>query len=64
MAGEIDLKDLDFQSLDLNFEFEDDNINFPLPETEVVENPNMEQNTGLLVFLVRCKRGAGRPPFI
>ncbi len=46
MAGEIDLKDLDFQSLDLNFEFEDDNINFPLPETEVVENPNMEQNTG------------------
>lgn len=46
MAGEIDLKDLDFQSLDLNFKFEDNNINFPLPEIEVVENPNMEQNIG------------------
>jgi len=46
MAGEIDLNDLDFQSLDLNFKFEDKNINFPLPETEVVENPNMSQNSG------------------
>ena len=46
MAGEIDLNNLDFQSLDLNFKFEEKNINFPLPETEVVENPNMDQNPG------------------
>jgi hypothetical protein len=46
MAGEIDLNNLDFQSLDLNFNFEEKNINFPLPETEVVENPNMNQNSG------------------
>ncbi|MFW6328329.1 MAG: RagB/SusD family nutrient uptake outer membrane protein [Bacteroidota bacterium] len=46
IAGEIDLKNWDFQSLDPNFEFEDYNVNFPLPETEVVENSNMDQNTG------------------
>ncbi|WP_158865746.1 RagB/SusD family nutrient uptake outer membrane protein [Maribellus comscasis] len=46
MAGEIDLKSLDFQSLLPDFSFQDDNINFPLPEKEVVENPNMNQNTG------------------
>jgi hypothetical protein len=46
IAGEIDLKTWDFQSLDPNFNFEDYHVNFPLPETEVVENPNMNQNTG------------------
>jgi starch-binding outer membrane protein, SusD/RagB family len=46
IAGEIDLKNWDFHSLDPNFEFEDYNVNFPLPETEVVENANMNQNTG------------------
>jgi len=40
------MKTPDFQSLDLNFEFKDDNVNFPLPENEMVENPNMDQNTG------------------
>ncbi len=46
IAGEIDLKNWDFQSLDPNFKFEDYNVNFPLPEIEVVENPNMNQNAG------------------
>lgn len=46
IAGEIDLKNWDFQSLDPNFKFEDYHVNFPLPETEVVENPNMNQNAG------------------
>ena len=46
IAGEIDLKNLDFYSLDPNFRFEDYNVNFPLPEQEVVENPNMSQNEG------------------
>jgi hypothetical protein len=46
IAGEINLKDWDFQSLDPSFEFEDHHVNFPLPEIEVVENPNMSQNTG------------------
>ncbi len=46
IAGEIDLKTWDFQSVDPNFNFEDYHVNFPLPETEVVENPNMNQNTG------------------
>ncbi len=46
IAGEIDLKSWDFQSLDPNFKFEDYNVNFPLPEQEVVENPNMNQNVG------------------
>jgi hypothetical protein len=46
IAGEIDLKNWDFHSLDPNFNFEDYHVNFPLPETEVVENPNMNQNTG------------------
>ena len=45
-TGEIDLKSWDFQSLDPNFKFEDYNVNFPLPEQEVVENPNMNQNVG------------------
>jgi hypothetical protein len=46
IAGEINLKDWDFQSLDPSFKFEDHHVNFPLPEIEVVENPNMSQNTG------------------
>ncbi|MFV0379119.1 MAG: RagB/SusD family nutrient uptake outer membrane protein [Mangrovibacterium sp.] len=46
IAGEIDLKALDFQSMDLNFKFEDKNINFPFPETEVVDSPNLDQNAG------------------
>ena len=46
MAGEIDLTTWDFQSLDLDFNFEERHINFPLPEQEVVENPNLTQNPG------------------
>ncbi len=46
MAGEIDLTSWDFQSLLPDFNFKSTNINFPLPEKEVVENPNMNQNTG------------------
>lgn len=46
IASEIDLKTWDFQSLDLNFKFEDKHIYFPLPEKEVVENPNLNQNPG------------------
>ncbi len=46
IAGEIDLKTLNFNSLDLNFKFEDKHIYFPLPEKEVIENPNLDQNPG------------------
>ena len=46
IAGEIDLKTLNFDSELDNCEFEDYNVNFPLPEKQVVENPNMDQNTG------------------
>lgn len=46
MAGEIDLKTLDFQSKLLDFKFEDRHVYFPLPEKEVVENPNLNQNPG------------------
>lgn len=46
IADEIDLKNWDFQSLDPDFQFEDYHVNFPLPETEVIENSNMNQNTG------------------
>lgn len=44
IAGEMDLTQHDFESLDLDFEFEDHHVNFPLPEQEVVENPNLDQN--------------------
>jgi starch-binding outer membrane protein, SusD/RagB family len=46
IAGEIDLTTWDFNSRDLNFNFRNHNINFPLPENEVVENPNLNQNPG------------------
>jgi tetratricopeptide (TPR) repeat protein len=46
MAGEIDLKTHDFGSLLIDFKFADHNINFPLPSGEVVDSPNLDQNTG------------------
>ncbi len=46
MAGEIDLKTYDFGSLLIDCKFQDYNINFPLPSDEVVDNSNMNQNTG------------------
>ncbi|WP_169719443.1 RagB/SusD family nutrient uptake outer membrane protein [Olivibacter sitiensis] len=46
IAGEIDLKALDFASLLIDLQFQEYNINFPLPSGEVDENPNLSQNTG------------------
>jgi starch-binding outer membrane protein, SusD/RagB family len=46
IAGEIDLTTWDFESIDLDFNFEERHVYFPLPEQEVVENPNLNQNPG------------------
>lgn len=46
IAGEIDLKTHNFSSMLIDFKFSDHNVNFPLPEGEVVDNPNMNQNIG------------------
>ena len=46
IAGEIDLKTWNFSSKRIDFAFKNDNVNFPLPEIEVIENPNLEQNPG------------------
>jgi hypothetical protein len=46
LAGEIDLTRWDFSSVRSDFEFQDFNIHFPLPSSEVIQNPNLNQNTG------------------
>lgn len=46
IAGEIDLKTHDFSSSRLDFSFTDKNVYFPLPDREVVDNPNLNQNPG------------------
>jgi hypothetical protein len=46
IAGEIDLKTFDFHSLSPGFAFNDFNLNFPLPNAEVIENPRLNQNPG------------------
>lgn len=46
IAGEIDLKTHDFSSLAKDLKFSDFNINFPLPTGEVIDSPNLNQNTG------------------
>lgn len=46
IAGEIDLKTWDFGSLKPDFRFVDTNISFPIPEGEVIQNPNLVQNPG------------------
>ena len=46
MAGEIDLKTWNFGSLKPDFSFKDYNVSFPIPEGEVIQNPNLVQNTG------------------
>jgi starch-binding outer membrane protein, SusD/RagB family len=46
IAGEIDLKTWNFSSKRIDFQFKNDNVNFPLPEIEVIENPNLNQNPG------------------
>lgn len=44
IAGEIDLKKWNFDSDRIDFEFRDHNIVFPLPTSEIVQNPNLNQN--------------------
>lgn len=46
MAGEIDLKTWNFGSLKPDFKFTDNNVSFPIPEGEVIQNPNLVQNPG------------------
>jgi len=46
IAGEIDLKTLDFGSENANFKFSDHNIYFPLPASEIDDNPLLKQNLG------------------
>lgn len=46
ISGEIDLKTHDFSSLLNDLKFNDHNINFPLPTGEVIDSPNLDQNTG------------------
>ena len=46
IAGEIDLKSWDFSSKRVDIKFEDYNVNFPLPEQEIIESPNLNQNPG------------------
>ncbi len=46
LAGEIDLSTLDFGSVNTDFSFQAHHINFPLPNREVIDNPNMNQNSG------------------
>lgn len=46
LAGEIDVTKLDFSSVRDDFAFQEFNLNFPLPEDEVIQNPNLNQNNG------------------
>jgi hypothetical protein len=46
IAGEIDLTNWDFSSVRSDFAFTEDNLVFPIPTNEVVQNPNLKQNTG------------------
>ena len=46
LAGEIDLTNWDFSSVRADFEWQPFNINMPLPENEILQNPNLNQNTG------------------
>lgn len=46
LAGEIDLCQFDFSSSLIDCKFTSYNVNFPLPNSEVVENPNLKQNEG------------------
>jgi starch-binding outer membrane protein, SusD/RagB family len=44
IAGEIDIKDLDFSSINTDLNFQDHNIRYPLPNSEIIQNPNLNQN--------------------
>lgn len=46
LAGEIDLTTWDFSSLKPDFDFKANNLVFPIPANEVVQNPNLIQNPG------------------
>jgi hypothetical protein len=46
IAGEIDLTNWTFGSLKPDFNFESFNVSFPIPESEIIQNPNLIQNTG------------------
>jgi hypothetical protein len=46
LAGEIDLTSWDFSSVRDDFNFQEFNLYFPLPENEVLQNANMVQNAG------------------
>jgi tetratricopeptide (TPR) repeat protein len=46
IAGEIDLTGWNFSSVRSDFEFQEHNLVFPIPTNEVVQNPNLNQNTG------------------
>jgi len=46
MAGEINLSNWDFSSVRSDFEFTENNLVFPIPTNEIVQNPNLTQNTG------------------
>lgn len=46
LAGEINLANWDFSSVRADFDWQPLNINMPLPENEVLQNPNLNQNNG------------------
>jgi hypothetical protein len=46
LAGEIDLTKWNFSSLKPDFAFKSTNVSFPIPEGEVIQNPNLVQNEG------------------
>ena len=46
IAGEINLASWDFSSVREDFDFQAHHINFPFPENEVLQNQNLNQNTG------------------
>lgn len=46
LGGEIDLTTFDFGSFNENFSFNENNLNFPFPNSEVIINPNLTQNPG------------------
>ena len=46
MAGEIDLTQWDFSSARTDIEFTENNLVFPIPTNEIVQNPNLVQNAG------------------
>ncbi len=46
LGGEIDLTSWHFGSRKSNMDFESYNVNFPLPENEVVQNKDLDQNEG------------------